>query len=266
MPDEIETPFMDANVRKKIVDDENLHQDHKSGVLHACMGKEDEEAVKSAFKGYAEGNRLVGLAQLDCEDDQYLGHIKTLESVARYLSQKLRDEAGENSGFEEHRIAEHLRSMSLPEKSLPRREATAWFEEEVFSRFPYYVVSGRPSWVFEGQDGDARKLLSSEDCSSLPCRLGLPDPMLWGDPPYSYPRGIEFVGFAFKGANLVSVRRPTALDGDYDSVKKIWKPGGRTEPLPHGPEEMLSKGGLDEAVCEPVHLSEGIENVYLFEN
>ena len=56
------------------------------------------------------------------------------------------------------------------------------------------------------------------------------------------------------------------MDGDYESVKKIWQIGGRTQPLPHGPDEMKALGGLPEVVSEPVSLSLIHTMIYVFDN
>ena len=140
-----------------------------------------------------------------------------------------------------------------------------WFERKVFSNLPEYAVAGRPAWLFASDDGDARTLLGSDDNTTLPCRLGLPEPEFWGEPPYKYPRGLEFVGFAFSGDKLKNSKPATVLDNNYEAIKKIWVIGGRTQPLPHGPEHMKRLGGLKEVVAEPPLLST-FDSVYVFKN
>jgi len=260
------TDFMDTDVRQKIVTDENLEEIKKTEVLTACKPASNEDEVENLFNAYACQNRLVGLKAVVMSSAQFVGHIKTIDSVSWYLAKTLNQLPERAVDYTEREIVEHIRALALPGQPLRKREALLWFEEEVFDVLPTYTISSEPSWLFEDDGGDARTPLGSSENSSLPCRLGLPEPKLWGDPPYHYPRGIEFVGFAFPGDTVKDARRPTALDGDYDSVKKIWIIGGRTQPLPHGPDEMIEKGGLLEIVSEAVNLSKCIQNVYVFEN
>jgi len=258
--EDIVVEHMDAGVRSKIVDDPNLPDTRKEAVLRQCQVADDEGSVSEAFGSYATTSRLVGLTVPALNAADHLGHIKTVESVARYMAWKL-------GRLEVDVIQDHLRALSYAKTSLERREAVLWIEEELLGRFPNYTVSSRPSWLFEREvDRSVPEIFSAPNCGALPCRLGLPEPMLWGDPPYHYPRNIEFIGFSFEVTSVVGARRPTALDGDYESVKKIWQIGGQTQPLPHGPDDMKALGGLPELVSEPVRLSLTQTTIYVFDN
>ncbi len=263
--DDIETPFLDEIVRQRIVDDSNLDDDKTEEVLMQCQAPSEGE-VEAAFDKFAEANRLVGIQTVQLDADKWVGHIKRIEAVAWYLAETLNDQPGARSVYSTTEVERRIRASALPGNPLSKIEALLWFEEEVFDRLPNHKVAGRPTWLFESDDGDARSLLGTPLCSTLPCRLGLPEPLLWGDPPYTYPSGLEFVGFAFAGGAFEGGRRPTALDGSYDSVKRIWIIGGRTQPLPHGPAEMKALNGLPEVVSEPPLFSSGLKNVYIFQN
>lgn len=264
--DDIETPFMDADVRQKITADPNLANDKKLATLTACTAAANESDTATLFDDCAEANRLVGQMMIALEADEFAGHIKLLDAVSWFLSRTLNDHPENEEEYTPNVVDERVRSLSLPGMPLRKKEALLWFEEEVFEKLPEYTVAGRPTWLFQADDGDARLLLQTEEIKTLPCRLGLPEPRLWGDPPHSYPTGLEFVGFAFSGEAVDGARRPTALDGSYKTVKMIWVIGGRTEPLPHGPTEIKEMGGLMELVAEPPLLSKTIDNVYVFEN
>lgn len=262
--EDIETPFLDPIVRQRLVDDDNLDDAKTEEALTHCqVGAEDE--VEAAFNEFAAGNRLVGIQAVELDAGEWVGHIKRIDAVTRYLSGALNDLPGSPRDFSPAQVEARIRALALPGSPLSKKEALLWFEEEVFDQLPNYTVAGRPTWLFEADGGDARSLLASTECSTLPCRLGLPEPLLWGDPPV-YPRGLEFVGFAFSGDNFDGGRRPTALDGDYDSVRKIWIIGGRTQPLPHGPDDMKALNGLGEVVSDPPLLSNAVNNVYVFLN
>jgi len=262
--EDIETPFLDPTVRQRLIDDDNL-EDAKTeeALTHCQVGAEDE--VETAFNAFATGNRLVGIQAVELDAGEWAGHIKRIDAVTRYLSDALNNLPGSPGDFSPAQVEARIRALALPGRALSKTEALLWFQEEVFDQLPNYTVAGRPTWLFEADGGDARSLLASTECSTLPCRLGLPEPLLWGDPPI-YPRGLEFVGFAFSGDNFDGGRRPTALDGDYDSVRKIWIIGGRTQPLPHGPDDMKALNGLWEVVSEPPLLSNAVNNVYVFLN
>jgi hypothetical protein len=264
--EDIETPHMDVGVRQKVANDANLQADKKEEVLTACQVALSEDETALAFDGIAENNRLVGVQAVELEATQFVGHIKIIDAVSWYLAKTLNSIPDRGIDYSPAEVKGRVRALALPGNPLSKAEALLWFEEEVFDQLPNYAVAGRPTWLFETDDGDARALLGSSGGPTLPCRLGLPEPKLWGEPPYVYPRGLEFVGFAFSGSTLTGPKRPTALDGSYDSVKKIWIIGGRTEPLPHGPEDMRLLGGLKEVVAEPPLLSNAISNVYVFEN
>lgn len=264
--EDLKTPCLDEGVRQKVTDDENLAELKKIEVLTSCLNARDEAEAESAFDDYAELNRFAGLQVVELEATSYTGHIKLLNAVTWYLSKTLNESPESDIEYSPAEVNERIIALALPGNPLRKKEALIWFEEEVFDLLPAYTVAGRPTWLFEEDEGDARTLLSSPERVALPCRLGLPEPKLWGDPPHTYPRGLEFVGFAFAGGVVEGPKRPTALDGCYDSVKKIWIIGGRSAPLPHGPDEMKSLGGLQELVAEPPLLSNTIGNVYVFKN
>lgn len=256
----IVTAHMAHEVRSKVVDDPHLPDSHKVNVLRACELAVTEDAVSISFTGYARANRLVGTSTLAINPTDQFGHIKTLESVARFMARTI--------GWSDvSSVQGHLRALCQPGLSLEKREAELWINEELLDHFPDYALSSRPTWLFEREDTRlVHQMLSDPDRSALPCRLGLPEPLLWGPPPYTYPNGIEFLGFAISAPAVHNPRRPTALDGDYDSVKMIWQYGGRTQPLPHGPDHMRAMGGLGEVVSEPVRLSLQHIAMYVFEN
>ena len=263
--EDVETPYLDPIVRQRLVEDDNLDEAKTQEALTHCQAN-DQDEVKASFNAFAAANRLVGLQAVELDAGDWVGHIKRIDAVTWYLSRQLNSLPGAHTVYSSTEVEERIRALALPGNPLSKREALLWFQEEVFDQLPEYTVSGRPTWLFEADGGDARSLLASTECSTLPCRLGLPEPLLWGDPPHFYPRGLEFVGFAFSRDRFDDGRRPTALDGDYDSVKKIWIIGGRTRPLPHGPEDMKALDGLGELVSEPPLLSNGVENVYVFVN
>ena len=253
---------MDAGVRQKIIDDPNLAESHKRRVFTACASADNETEIERNFNAYAEKHRLIAIRPVKLDETDHVGHIKRIRKVIQNLKQALEKSDGikRSTGLLENRI----RALALPDSSLGKKEAIEWFERKVFSKLPGYAVAGRPTWLFASDDGDARTLLDSADNMTLPCRLGLPDPEFWGEPPY-YPRGLEFFGFAFSGDKLKNPKPATALDNNYDTIKKIWVVGGRTQPLPHGPEHMKALGGLKEIVAEPPLFSI-CDSVYVFEN
>ena len=253
---------MDAGVRQKIIDDPNLAEIHKLKVFIACESADNETEIEWNFNAYAEKHRLIAIRPVKLDETDHVGHIKIINKVIQDLKQALEKsyDIKQSTGVLENRI----RALALPDSSLGKKEAMEWFERKVFSKLPEYAVAGRPAWLFASDDGDARTLLDSADNMTLPCRLGLPDPEFWGEPPY-YPRGLEFVGFAFSGDKLKNPKPATALDNNYDTIKKIWVVGGRTQPLPHGPEHMKALGGLKEIVAEPPLFST-FDSVYVFEN
>ena len=258
---------LDERVYENITGDEYLPDGKKAEVLSVCRSLPTEEATGNAFNGFAQKNRLVGALIVPLEDNERVGHIKTIHSAARYLAVRLTRYLSDGDAIEEHRVVDKFRAVAQPTITQDKREALAWFEDELFSREPGYTLSGSPAWLFrEEAEWDARKLLGSPEAHSLPCRLGLPEPLLWGAPPYSYTPGIEFIGFALTVDSVPNARRPTALDGDYDTVKRAWIFGGRTRPLPHAPKKMQDAGGLLELVCQPPKLASALGSVYVFEN
>ena len=258
---------MDAGVRQKIIDDPNLAKKHKLKVLTACKSAGNETEIERNFNAHAEKYRLIAIGSVKLETTDYVGHIKIIKKVIQHLKKALEESDGikQSTGVLENRI----RALALPNSSPGNKEAMDWFERNVFSKLPKYAVTGRPAWLFESDDGDARILLGSvdntTDNTTLPCRLGLPEPEFWGEPPYKYPRGLEFVGFAFSGDKLKKPKPATVLDNNYEAIKKIWVIGGRTQPLPHGPKHMQVLGGLKEIVAEPPLFST-FDSVYVFEN
>ena len=255
---------MDAGVRQKIIDDPNLAEQHKDEVFAACESADNETEIEQNFNEYAEKHRLIAIGSVKLKKTDYVGHIKRIKKVIQYLKEALekRDGIKQSTGVLENRI----RALALPNSSLGNKEAMDWFERNVFSKLPGYAVTGRPAWLFASDDGDARILLGSDDNTTLPCRLGLPEPELElpGEPP-KYPRGLEFVGFAFSGNKIKNPKPVTVLDNNYKAIKKIWVIGGRTQPLPHGPEYMRALGGLKEIVAEPPLFST-CDSFYVFKN
>lgn len=254
---------MDAGVRQKIIDDPNLTESHKLKVFTACESADNETEIERNFNAYAEKNRLIAINSVKLKTTDYVGHIKRIKKLIQHLKQALEQIDGikQSTGVLENRI----RALALPNSSLGKKEAMEWFERKVFSKLPEYAVTARPAWLFASDDGDARTLLDSVNNMTLPCRLGLPEPEFWGEPPYKYPHGLEFVGFAFSGDKLKKPKPATVLDNNYYTIKKIWVVGGRTQPLPHGPEDMKTLGGLKEIVAEPPLFS-AFDSVYVFEN
>lgn len=256
---------MDAGVQEKIINDPNLAEKHRREVFNACESADNETEIERNFNAYAEKHRLVAIGSVKLKSTDYVGHIKIIESVVKHLKKALDESDGikQSTGVLEGRI----RALASPDSSLDKKEAMDWFKRKVFSKLPGYAVAGRPAWLFESDNGDARILLGSNESTTLPCRLGLPGPELWGKPPYEYPPPgtLEFVGFAFSGDKIKNPKPATVLDSNYDAVKKIWIIGGRTQPLPHGPTHMRKLGGLKEIVAEPPLFS-AYDSVYVFEN
>lgn len=254
---------MDAGVRQKIIDDPNLAESHKRRVFTACASADNETEIERNFNAYAEKHRLIAIRPVKLDETHHVGHIKIINKVIQDLKQALEesDDIKQSTGVLKNRI----RALALPDSSLGKKEAMEWFERKVFSKLPGYPVAGRPAWLFASDDGDARTLLDSVDNMTLPCRLGLPGPEFWGEPPYNYPHGLEFVGFAFSGDKIKNPKPATVLDNNYDAIKKIWVIGGLTQPLPHGPKHMKALGGLKEIVAEPPLFST-FDSVYVFEN
>lgn len=248
---------------KKINDDQNLAKGHKLKVFIACESADNETEIEQNFNAYAEKHRLIAIRSVKLKATDYVGHIKVIKKVIQHLKKALEESDGvkQSTGILENRI----RALALPESSPSKKEATDWFERKVFSKLPGYAVAGRPAWLFESDDGDARILLGSDESTTLPCRLGLPGPEFWGKLPCKYPRGLEFIGFAFSADKLKKPKPATVLDNNYDVVKKIWITGGRTQPLPHGPKHMQALGGLKEIVAEPPLFST-FDSVYVFKN
>ena len=254
---------MDAGVRQKIIDDPNLAKEHKLKVFTACENADNETEIERNFNAHAEKHRLIAIGSVKLEKTDYVGHIKTMKKLIQHLKKALEEIDGikQSTGVLENRI----RALGSPNDSLDKKEAMDWFKRKVFSKLPEYAVAGRPAWLFASDDGDARTLLGSDDNTTLPCRLGLPGAEFWGEPPYKYPRGLEFVGFAFSKDKLKNSKPATVLDNNYEAIKKIWVIGGRTQPLPHGPEHMKRLGGLKEIVAEPPLFST-FDSVYVFKN
>ena len=254
---------MDAGVRQKIIDDPNLAKEHKLKVFTACESADNATEIERNFNAHAEKHRLIAIGSVKLETTDYVGHIKRIKRVIQHLKKALEKSDGikRSTGVLENRI----RALALPDSSPDKKEAMDWFKREVFSKLPGYAVAGRPAWLFASDNGDARTLLGSVDNTTLPCRLGLPGPEFWGEPPYKYPRELEFVGFAFSGDKLKKPKPATVLDNNYGVVKKIWVVGGRTQPLPHGPNHMQALGGLKEIVAEPP-LFFNFDSVYVFKN
>ena len=258
---------MDAGVRQKIIDDPNLAEEHKREVFTACQSADNEEEIALKFDAYAEKHRLIAIGSVKLEKTDYVGHIKRLTKVIKHLKEAL-EELEESDVIKQSTstgvLKNRIRALALPNSSPGNKEAMDWFERNVFSKLPKYAVTGRPAWLFESDDGDARILLGSVDNTTLPCRLGLPELEFPGKPPEYLP-GLEFVGFAFSGDKIKSPKPATVLDNNYKAIKKIWVIGGRTQPLPHGPKHMQALGGLKEIVAEPPLFST-FDSVYVFKN
>ena len=254
---------MDAGVRQKIIDDPNLAEEHKFNVFAACKSAKIETEIEQNFNAYAERHRLIAIDSVKLKATDYVGHIKTIRKVIEHLEKALAKSDGskQSTGV----LANRIRALALPDSSPDKRAAMVWFERNVFSKLPGYAVAGRPAWLFESDDGDARTLLNSVENTALPCRLGLPGPEFWGEPPYKYPPELEFFGFAFSADKIKNPKPATVLDNNYEAVKKIWIIGGRTQPLPHGPEHMKKLGGLKEIVAEPPLFST-CDSFYVFKN
>jgi len=258
---------LDQSVQDKITGDDHLPGSHINAVLDECRHLTSEAEVESAFNGYAENNRLKSSYIEAFNDNEIVGHIKSIEGFARYMAFFISQYLPDDDEVPEYRIIEKLRYLANMGTSQEKKEAELWFSEELFSKNPDYKISGNPCWIFrEETEWNAKKLLSTSEASTLPCRLGLPEPKFWGGPPPAYERKLGFIGFGISKKGLIEGRRPTALDGDYDTVKKIWIPGGRTQPLPHAPSNLTVAGGLMELVCPPINFSACIGNVYVFEN
>lgn len=256
---------LDNEVRAKLLDDDGLPAVLRDRVLAGCDSLPTEAESATRFDEIAAGSRLSSSIGLPPQPGEVLGHIKAINGFASYLTSRLND-LEPVPRFHEDDVKEIFRAATFPTSTQNKRDADLWIAEEVLDRLPTYTLSGLPSWIFrDAVRGDARELLGGRDRHMLPCRLGLPEPDFWGTPAI-YKRGIEFVGFAFAGAVVFNPRRPTALDGCYDSVKKIWITGGVTCPLPHGPQEMRDAGGLPEVVAEPVLLAHAVRDVYVFRN
>ena len=246
---------MPASVYQKIIGD-GVGDALKSDLLDLCAACDAElgdhdTSLQTVFDAYSKANRESG-APLALAGDEIVGHIKALDGTCAHLSKVL--------NLDSARIAEMFRWLAEDGSPSQMDEARDWFRDltrKLDHMGNALVISGPVCWLFREDGGDAQALFDdAPEC--LPCRLGLPT-VLELMPPY--PRNLEFLGMAVRGALLSNPRSATVFHGDYMSVRDIWLPGGLTQPIALGPTHCVNMGGVAEFVADPPKFSEIDANI-----
>jgi hypothetical protein len=254
-------------VIEKVKADDCLPEEQKSEILAMWSSATNAVEFEAAFNEYARTRKLISTVIINVDDSDYLGHVKALDGVVKYVERALKNESCNRFGSAES-LSETFEMAAGNGDNQDKFEAIERLKE-IFAIISDHKVSQDPVWLFICPNGrNVRDILSVDEAQSLPCRLGLPEPRFWkGSPPsYSYMRNVKFCGFAFPRSCLDKLLRPSVLDGDYNSVEIIWEPGGLSIPVPHGPESHRDLGGFSEVVSFSPRMVDSLPNLYVFEN
>lgn len=213
-------------------------------------------AVEKVFNDFAASKHGSGAA-ITLKAGEIVGHVKLLRPAAEYIAKKMSLDSSKVQDF-----FRWIAGLGSPSQVSDARE---WFAEDLLSFIDStgnsLLISGPVCWLFrEDISADANVAFNgSPGC--LPCRLGLPS-VLEKVPPY--PKNLEFVGICIGAAKLRNPRQATVFHGDYVSVRDIWLPGGRTQPIAAGPPGCVSMGGLLEFVADAPYYNQIDANIRVF--
>lgn len=219
-------------------------------------GSADTGAVAFQFDNFAPAFHLSG-PPVTLMPNETLGRLCGLNGTAEHLARVV--------GGRRDEVAQNLRWLAGQGSQLQQEDARFWFNEYLAVIDPTTgrgkEIARTPCWLFLGEPShNAESMLTAADRVDLPCRLGLPSFLL------DRPRlpSLEFLGFAVEAHRVRNARAPSVFDGDYESVKEVWSPGGTTLPLPWGPPECIAQAGLREIVASAPSYDEVQPQIFVF--
>ncbi len=206
-------------------------------------------SVESAYDEFVKDYQHTG-ESIDLHDDEILGRVTNLFGAARYIAKGLKQDVDDVQ-----QMFLWLNELCDPGPTPSQlRTAKDWFEDLQSTIDPatgkVFAISPPVCWVFRSEKGnrDANDdMIASLNC--LPCRLGLPDLL---DPGKNYQTGLDYLCLTVAAKNVINSRASNFCHGGYIGVRDIWEPGGRTVPIPYGPQPCTDDGGLLEVVCDAV--------------
>ena len=196
---------------------------------------------------------------VELDDGEILGRITNLYGVARYIAKGLNQDVDDVQQF-----FHWLSGLSKPGPTPNQlRAAEDWFDDLRNAVDPKtdsaIAISPPVCWVFRSEqvNKDANNDLIG-DLNCLPCRLGLPDLL---NPDEKYETGLDYLCLTIAATNAKNARTANFCHGGYINVRDIWEPGGRTVPIPYGPNSCKGKGGLLEIICDAVAYKHVLEPI-----
>jgi hypothetical protein len=219
----------------------------------------DADSVAFKFNDFSKNHRLKG-KERELGENIDAGHVRVLQTTAEYIASKLAQAPGD--------VMDKFRALAGASSEDQQLDAKIWLDdhfvnptsEDEESASPI-AICGNPCWLFLGNsEQNPKAMLGSTDAGELPYRLGLPN--LLTNKELLAP--IEYLGYIVPATKLRSARMPSVFDGDYDTVKMIWSPGGWTVPWSWGPVEAVGKGGLLELVADPPFYTDLTSDFFVF--
>ena len=189
------------------------------------LGSKDPEAFAKEFFHDPKSQQL-GSEQI-LRKNEVLGHVRTLKSLARHLSENYR----RSFNYDLDGAQNRLRELTLCSAAVLRQ----YFQRTFRAR---EAVSLYMMWSFRNPKVP-HDPFSGIDLGGLPCRLGLPS---FGVP--------EHVGFGHARREKCKYKKPTAFDA---GLGEQWVVGGFTKPLP--PCAGKYPKGLPEVVHDAAHFT-----------
>jgi hypothetical protein len=258
-------PFMSESVYSKILTDSTIDASSKAAVISACqscekeLGKGDATAVENCFDAFSSKNVDSGCLVPPASEDTF-GHVKVFKD---WLA-RLHTVTGDRMTLIENNMR-ILCGLSPGATKLQIKLARNWANRRLLGNGEErdaISLTGPVCFVFMPKEKCDVEEMFTDQCETLPCRLGLPS-YLGGEAPLGFVQ--EYVGYVMEGEMLENLRTVTVFHPGYRSVRDLWKPGGETEPHPKGPEDHIALGGLKELVCDQVLASAAKGDIFGFE-
>lgn len=228
-----------------------------------CELREDEVnpsdvSVERAYEEFVKDHQSSGTA-ISLSSEEILGRVTNLFGAARYIAKSLHQDVDDVQ-----QMFLWLNDLCRPAPTPSQRKvAEDWFEDLKSATDPNtgsaFTISPPVCWVFrsESEAGNANEDMET-DLNCLPCRLGLPDLL---DPGETYRTGFDYLCLTISAESAQNTRASNFCHGGYTTVRDIWEPGGRTVPIPYGPQSCRDRGGLLEVICDAVPYSEVVGQI-----
>ncbi|MCF7698908.1 hypothetical protein [Loktanella sp. M215] len=260
---------MNMAVYTKIEADPTIEMAAKRDAIAACdgctaeLGRLDDKSVENRFDEFSWTKLHLGQPLTGKPNDTY-GHVKVFEDWGDRLQIITRDPID--------LVKKNLRILSGLAPAATKQQVTLaenWAKRQLLgaghSSKPV-SLTGTVCFIFLPDSGVTVEDMFINNPQPLPCRLGLPSfwDDMWGSAP-PFGTKLEYIGYILIGKAMRNIRSVTVFHPGYRSVRDLWKPGGKTEPHPNGPQDHVVLGGLSELVCDQVLATAAQKEIYGFE-